>query len=355
MTCTAGNALLLDSQAVCLPMPPVTLAPTVWFLGAHMLKCLQDAALKKPAEIRSKGRKSPQLKTADKSTQTVSSYAQKHAQERKTPTRSGSGRRDGRETASAELRKQPRESRKSLCETNPSSGNVSGKSPHHSRRRSEDRSSNKSEATAVAAEQRNVSSSSFFTQSRPTKDGAQMSRRVSTGDCPKRTSTFADLKGAKWLENPVYASDGESDGRRTDRSEMSPPWFDISVAQMKKSDSTVGAADPRAVARNLVKPKKKHVQAISRSTQPNMEAVPESTAQPSKSRERKSTAATRPVAQCHVNATDPSILRLIEKKLGKPLSELDTASLKTLSEERMKELKAKYAGHGLRPSPARKE
>lgn len=203
----------------------------------------------------------------------------------------------------------------------------------------------KNAKTEVTDQKRSGTPSSIL-KSRPTKGSMTntRSRRLSTGDCPKRTSeSCADLEKAKWLKNPVYASDGESDGRRTDRSDMSPPWLDISVAK----EVTRPQLDQKTVTSpsvlDLAKAAARHVPARIRSTQPKMEVVPEASRTINLKTDGPSTPMVPSAVSRVLSATDIAIRQTIERKLGKPLSEVDTASLKSISEKRMKELTEKYA------------
>lgn len=347
MTCATADSMLLSSRDVCFPMPTLALAPAAWYLGAHMLKCIQEASLKIKAGCgHEPGRRMSRRTTADKSTQTVASFTQKRTQGRKTPTKGGPRRMDSK--ASVEDPKKSISGRRSVGEMKPSvrSAKVESVKRHPSMVK-------KSAKTEVTDQKKSGTPSSIL-KSRPTKGSmpSSRSRRLSTGDCPKRTSeSCADLEKAKWLRNPVYASDGESDGRRTDRSEMSPPWLDISVAKEgrkgqqldKKMPSANVPEKPSPTVEELARAVTRHVPAArKRSTQPKMDPVPEA---PRPFDFKKDLPPKKPEASStdRVLTVSESIRQTIERKIGKPLSEVDTASLKSISERRMRELTEKYA------------
>lgn len=173
----------------------------------------------------------------------------------------------------------------------------------------------------------------------------------------KRTNQAdnGENSGSNWLPNPVYSSrEGESNDARTDRSEYSLPW----VTMTSFTGRTV--SDPnQPISKQILETVKEtttrakmQIKAHPIRTEQTPEAA-KTTDQSINIRRVPNRASfdqlPLPNAGNRVlSATDLAIRNTIERKLGKPLSEVDPASLKVISEERMKELMSKY-GAGCQP------
>lgn len=311
-------------------MPSLALAPAAWYLGAHMLRCLQDANMKIETECGIST--TPEKMTADKGTQTVMSHVQKKSTGRKTPSKSVHRRVDSRASVD-ETKKQRSVSRSSMDARPPSRSAKTHPVPRHPNK------------DAVHAKTENVFQKSgelSSNKSRPTKgqNTNTKSRRLSTGDCPKRTpGSCADEDMAKWLKNPVYASDGESDGRRTDRSEMSLPWVDISKATKITKQQDTTSTTPAIKDQEK---KVRHVPTRVHSTRPKMDAVQEIPVRTLNLRKEMKPEMISAPNSTPNSATDQFVLEIIKRKLGASWDGKDTESLREVTNARIRELTEKY-------------
>ena len=301
-----------------------------------MLKCVQEASEKLKIGDFCKSKPSPRHSTADKGTQTVlSAYKGKTQQSKNTQTRQ-SGTETSQSVSTSDKGKHV--TRRIPYTTKTTAGGTTTNEHITASRTSPSIRQSKS---AVADRNRSKTPCSSILQ--PTKGRTQKGRRVSTGDCEKRTpASCTDSDLANWLKNPVYASDGESEGRRTDRSEMSPPWLDISmvqkIARQRRSDSvSMSTAIQKATSRKNKSTSK------SRASMSKMELIPEKGQEVNPREEPTAVGDVKPPER-NLTETDLTIRRIIEGKLGRRYEELDSKSLKLISKERMKELASKYAG-----------
>eukprot|EP00210_Caulerpa_lentillifera_P003530 g3367.t1 len=380
LTSNAASDLLNSMEPYSFPMPPVTFAPAVWYLGAHMLKCILETS-----------RKDKRAPKRESETKRSSSRASKNA--RATPTSL-----KGRKRSPLPIKGRTFESR--LVRDN--KGNLKDKERVHSGYKKPSktrRHSGISVADVKGAETKSTKNIGLVPES--AKRGPSLGRTNDSPKKPKRSLTSSasrhhhhhhqqqqqqqqpkketvkqgtqseaeclkrafqtdaeENREASWSANPVYSNRemGTNDAR-TDRSELSLPWITMTtftgetVTNCTKSISkrilagvkeTTMKARMQITAHPIQTQQKTGIDATSkrllnlRSMQPPTLSGTTGEAPPSTPKRA-------------LTATDIAIQRTIERKLGKPLSEVDPASLKVISEERMQELMKKY-GAGSQPS-----
>jgi len=368
MTVTETDGFLLASSDLC--SFSVAFSPAAWYLGTHLLKCIQDASSQSKCGLQLQRKSTPRLNNVDKATQTPASYSQKRTSGSRDTRKSIHKRPESRAAAAdsrpkttkahvddrrdVPRRADSRASTKgakprpnSVCETKPV-GRTAKSESHHNQ------SIVHKAADKTDHERSKISSSSMY--SRPTQGRVARDRRNSADDWQKRTSEpRAEKDRANWLENPVFiVSEGVSDGLRTDRSEMSPPWKDISIAEMHRQGHGIekppALSSLKETAKTVVQ---KPVPVRVQPTLPTSEPVKGSMRTINQRKHRRVSAIVPAAKPPEMTPNELSIRETIERKLGRSLEGMSIADMKSISVERMKQLTEKYATRKSRSSQER--
>jgi len=370
LTSRAASDLLNSMEHYSFPMPPEAFVPAVWYLGAHMLNCI--------LRINHTGKRVSKNKAERKRS---TSRAERNA--RATPTALKGHKRTsppykGR-LSESRLTRDVKTNSKSKERVHSGSKKASSKTGRHTGYSADEPRAvehKRSRGIVAASEfakrgpslrrsndspkkQRRSSTSSTLKYQPRTRKGEVKQGTQPEEECLKRTTQIEgeEVRDAGWSANPVYSSrELENQELRTDRSELSLPW----ITMTSFTGPTVATNPNKPVSKRILESVKEtttkarvQIKAHPIRSPPRPVAATQTRCAPSPGRTQQLTP-TAPQIETEsmpprvLSATDIAIQKTIERKLGRPLSQVDPASLKVISEERMKELMHKY-GSGAQP------
>eukprot|EP00210_Caulerpa_lentillifera_P002802 g2676.t2 len=365
--------LLNSMESYSYPLPPESFVPAVWFLGAHMLKCILEIEQTEKETIKHK----PDARRSHSRTERITKIVSSTVKVQKRASPAAKGRKsENKISRGAQTSVKGKTNPQSASKTVSRAGKQSSNGPDGNRGTDCKRNrsiefpeasrpvpSREKKIDSPKKQKRNSTSSVKQQQQQQhpmTKENIKQGAQL-VGESLKQTRPNNNVgrnSVDSWLPNPVYSSrELETNEVRTDRSELSLPWVamtsftstqsvDLNQPISKRILKTVKETTTQAKMQIKAHPvcteqKSEATKAIARSVP--VRRVPNRTSfdlPPSSATEKKV-----------LSETDIAIRNTIERKLGKPLSEVDPASLKVISEERMKELMQKY---GAGPNPSRK-